>query len=360
MSYVKKIIGQDERLVGIAELHWVYLLRGLFAFCICIGFGWAADFIIMKALSLIYIPAKGTDDVPLLGLGMWMLPLGAIAGGFILVFYILKVLTTEVALTSKRIIHKTGWLFVKVREIDIEEISGENMDMGYFGRFWGYSYIILDCRFIGDITLPAIAKPAVFMKALHAMRSEVTAILPTGKGGKAIPAVIQVEQPDPSTNPAYDLMKPQAPSPPSLPENHVAATSTSGTTNPSAISENESDGHDIDHETEILKLQIEKLGLEVQLKDKEFAAHAAEEKKQPDTSSADVAQIIKDALPAMVDQITDELVSKGVIPSDSAHHPDENMGKRVQSDDLLNSFDHAVSTEEPSLKPSTKNEPLTP
>ena len=41
-------------------------------------------------------------------------------------FSLLKVLYSEIALTEKRIIYKRGFIFVKIQEIDIEEIVGRD------------------------------------------------------------------------------------------------------------------------------------------------------------------------------------------------------------------------------------------
>lgn len=173
MSYARKVIGQDENLVGIARLHWIYVLQGTLWF---LGFAISANLLQSGIYNLLTLlpPMPESGMAPLITLENWLSPLALICGLIVFSLYVIKVLTTEIALTSRRVIHKWGWLFVNIKEIDIEEIRGEHMDMGYLGRVLNYAYINLDCRFIGDVNLPAIEKPTAFLKALHKMRTEVT------------------------------------------------------------------------------------------------------------------------------------------------------------------------------------------
>lgn len=214
MAYIKKIITQDEELIGIARLHWIYALRGILWFAIFAGAGWLFDFAITKAMMSL---GSATDNyvVPAVlttissGVLLFML-----AGGAMIFFlFVLKILVTEVALTTRRIIHKEGLLFVKVKHIDHEEIRGENMDMGYFGRILGYGYLMLDCRFIGDVRLPAIENPERFLRALHKARAETQDALSVmvGKTGAGIP--INVMPPTDQQQPEVPQPSPPQPTP---------------------------------------------------------------------------------------------------------------------------------------------------
>ncbi len=199
MSYVHKVIGQDETLVGIARLHWIYVLQGTLWF---LGFAISANLLQSGIYNLLTIlpPMSESAMAPLITLKNWLSPLALTCGLIVFSFYVIKVLTTEIGLTNRRIIHKWGWLFVNLKEIEIEEVRGEHMDMGWFGRILNYGYIHLDCRFIGDVHLPAIEKPMAFMKALHKMRAEITDTVSLVVGDKTI-AMVE----DATTTKAPDL-----------------------------------------------------------------------------------------------------------------------------------------------------------
>lgn len=188
MAYINRIIGPEEKLVGIARLHWIYILKGVIWFLMCALFGWALNTGILMFLAAIgrSIEADTVAPIPLAVLYSWVMPASLTVGVIIFSFYLIKVLSTEIGLTNRRVIHKKGLLFVDVHEVDIEEIRGERIDLGALGRILGYGYIHLDCRFIGDVQLPAIEQPERFMRALHAVRSQamdtLTMVMGKGKG----------------------------------------------------------------------------------------------------------------------------------------------------------------------------------
>lgn len=194
MANVRQLIGPDEKLVGIARLHWIYILQGILWFVVSVAIARMIGHGFNYVLSM--IPMTSSLGLPVLALQSYLTPFALFFGALICSLYIAKVLTTEIGLSSRRIIYKRGWLFVNVQEIDIEEIRGENMDMGYFGRILNYAYISLDCRFIGDVRLPAMENPTLFLKALHKMRTEVTDTVSLVVGDKTV-AMVQ----DATTNP---------------------------------------------------------------------------------------------------------------------------------------------------------------
>lgn len=174
MSYVARIIGSDERLIGVARLHWVYIAKGFGWFLFFVGSGIWMDHLQWKYFGK-YVPLY---DYELFGahfssrdsILLWIL---TATGCFLFLTYLSKTLATEVALTSRRIIYKTGLIFVEIEEVELEEIKGERIRHGLLGRFLGYGELLLDCRFIGDVYLPAIRKPYRFLKAMHAARTRL-------------------------------------------------------------------------------------------------------------------------------------------------------------------------------------------
>ncbi len=187
MSYVRTVTGPDEKLIGIARLHWIYIAQGLLWFMACLAFARLTGSVVHHLLAT--IPDTSAIGIPILTLQSWLTPFALFFGAIICSLYVMKVLTTEIGLTDRRVIYKRGWLFVNIKEIDIEEIRGENMDMGYLGRVLNYAYINLDCRFIGDVNLPAIERPTAFMKALHKMRTDITDTVSLVVGDKTIAMV---------------------------------------------------------------------------------------------------------------------------------------------------------------------------
>ncbi len=174
MAYVAKIIGSDERLIGVARLHWIYLVYGVGWFLLLNGIGVVTDY---------YLYTYFGSTAPFFNQEIFGVSFGTqtpvimimcfITSIVMLSAYVIKVIATEVALTSRRVIVKEGLIAVEVEEIELEEIKGERIDHGILGQFLKFGSIHFDCRFIGDVYLPAIRKPYRFIKAMHAARSKL-------------------------------------------------------------------------------------------------------------------------------------------------------------------------------------------
>ena len=169
MSFIAKhIANADERIMYVARLHWICLAEGVLWF---VAF-WGMGLCVSDWLSAIK-PADSDLGSFYLGSFLiapkvtWFLYLMLAGGTFLFTTYLAKMLSTEVALTDQRIIYKTGLIFTEAEEIDLHEIRAERVKHGLFGRFLNYGRVYLDCRFVGDVTLPRIRKPYRFLKAMH-------------------------------------------------------------------------------------------------------------------------------------------------------------------------------------------------
>lgn len=190
MAYIHKLINDDEKLVGIARLHWIYIVQGLLWFVALSGGGFLLSLLMDRGLAaMAQMSDSGYVAAPLFVLSNGMMLFMLVSGALIFLFHVIKVSSTSIALTNRRVIHKYGLIFVQAHQVDLEEIRGENLDLGYLGRLLGYGSIMLDCRFIGDIRLPAIENPEVFLRALDDCRAHTqdTLKLTAGKTGVHVP-----------------------------------------------------------------------------------------------------------------------------------------------------------------------------
>ena len=180
-KFVKRVIGKDENLVCVSRVHWVYGLSGLIWFAALTAFGFYANMWLWEWFA--YDESIFSRELSFLEQEFywlvyeihypWIFGLFAACGLMIFVVHMLKIIATEIALTERRLIYKTGLIFVKVDEIDVAEIRAEQVNHGFFGRFLRYGSIHLDCRFVGDIYLPAIYEPYHLLKAIHAARKNM-------------------------------------------------------------------------------------------------------------------------------------------------------------------------------------------
>ena len=169
MSFIAKhIANPDERMIYVARLHWICLLEGLMWF----GAFWSAGLFMSDWLSAIQPITSTLGTFSIAGYTIapqiiWLFYMMLAGGTVIFSTYLVKLLSTEIALTSARIVYKTGLVFTEVEEIDLSEIRAEKIRHGILGRFLNYGWVHLDSRFVGDITLPRIRKPYKFLKAMH-------------------------------------------------------------------------------------------------------------------------------------------------------------------------------------------------
>jgi uncharacterized membrane protein YdbT with pleckstrin-like domain len=170
MSFIAKhIANNDERLIYVARLHWVTLMKGFLWFVAFSVFGIAAEQQLLKYFNPKPIVLSGLY----LGSPFDIFRIAMIlAGAFILLTYAIAYFFTEVALTNRRIIYKKGMISTEVEEIDLVEIRGENISHGILGRLMGYGRLHLDSRFVEDINLPIIRKPYRLLQAMHRTRGQ--------------------------------------------------------------------------------------------------------------------------------------------------------------------------------------------
>lgn len=172
MSFVAKhIVDPHERLVGVARLHWIYVVVGLF----WSGVVLAAGLGLHRLVALYGVPNNFDQVVVFLGhdIGtpaLWFVGAFTLVAALLFLVFFIEYLSTEVALTNERVIRKSGLIAIEVQQIDLGEIDAAQIHHGWLGAFLGYGRIFLDCRFVGDINLPAIRKPYRFLTALRKMQ----------------------------------------------------------------------------------------------------------------------------------------------------------------------------------------------
>jgi hypothetical protein len=92
---------------------------------------------------------------------------GAFVGLWMLLSMMMKKWTTEIILTTERLIYKRGFFKVTVQEVDIEQLASDSVDQSLLGRIFDYGAIHVRCIEASDVDLPAITKPYEFRNALE-------------------------------------------------------------------------------------------------------------------------------------------------------------------------------------------------
>ena len=173
MSFIAKhITRHDERLIYIARLHWIYLVKGIFWLLLLSVFGAYLNWQVL--LHTETLPSQSMPFIPypfsiLVDFIFGLVP--TTVGIMIFLINLFKFMGTEIAITNKRLIYKTGLFFVQSGEVELSEVMEAKVDNGLLGIVLGYGKIHLDCRFVGDFELPYISSPYKLLRQMNKLKA---------------------------------------------------------------------------------------------------------------------------------------------------------------------------------------------
>jgi uncharacterized membrane protein YdbT with pleckstrin-like domain len=152
--YVRRVLQPGENIVYATKLHWIIYLRAILLLIVCVivaGAGWyMAD---NQNLSLaLWIAAI---IFALLSLSSWLPAL-------------IRRITTEIALTDRRIIHKRGLIARYTIETNRRQVESVDVDQSVLGRLIGYGTIVIRGTGSNWEPLPHIDDPLAFRTQLTA------------------------------------------------------------------------------------------------------------------------------------------------------------------------------------------------
>jgi uncharacterized membrane protein YdbT with pleckstrin-like domain len=128
MSYIERSLGSGEKLIARAHFHWWYSLKA-----------W---------LALIF--------------------LGVFVIGIIIFFHLMiRKWTTEIAVTTTRFVEKKGVFTLTTNEIALPNIEGLRVTQSFWGRILGYGHMRIEGTGVDAITIPDIADPIGFRRAIE-------------------------------------------------------------------------------------------------------------------------------------------------------------------------------------------------
>jgi uncharacterized membrane protein YdbT with pleckstrin-like domain len=175
MLYVQQSLAPDEELVHVGKFHWIYTLQAFLS----IFWGVVGSLVVIAGSVFMYkqlgkMPdhVNWVDGVLYLHPGMRILAFVVFALG-LLGFAQRMVIkaTTEIAITSSRLVYKKGLIARQVGEMSIDRIEGVNVLQSIFGRLFNYGRLAIRGMGIGEVVLPPIEDPIVFRLAIERARS---------------------------------------------------------------------------------------------------------------------------------------------------------------------------------------------
>ena len=143
MSYVDRNLMDGEEVVYKGQLHWIIFAESVSLFAV----GSVFIFIHDKDGYLLYLT--------------WIL--WFMAGLSFLKSYINK-LTTELAITTKRVIAKWGLIRRTTVELNHSKVESFNIDQSILARILGFGTLIINGTGGGKTPIPNVASPLTFRR----------------------------------------------------------------------------------------------------------------------------------------------------------------------------------------------------
>lgn len=194
MLYVQQSLGPDEEIILAARFHWMYTVSAISWILIGLGGAIAAGYgavwwEVSSAIRSLYpgLPEhlfpNAWDHIVQAKGGylkiLWEVPsyvrLGVLGlflfGLFMFAHMMIVRATTEIAITSQRIIYKKGLIARDVGEMSVNRVEGVSVRQGILGRIFGYGQVCIRGMGVGEIVLPPIEDPVAFCRASQEAKS---------------------------------------------------------------------------------------------------------------------------------------------------------------------------------------------
>jgi len=173
LSYVRQSLTPGEKLIHVGQFHWFYTLNAILG----LFWGFIGTFIFLGVVVVgeqmmhthtFSAPPSWMDAIRNLHPGLKLCAL------MVFVFSLMRFTqmmiiraSTEIAVTSTRIIYKRGLVARYVGEMSIDRIEGINVLQTMAGRIFGYGRLLIRGMGVGEVILPPIADPIAFRKAIE-------------------------------------------------------------------------------------------------------------------------------------------------------------------------------------------------
>lgn len=175
MLYVQQSLGADEEIIHIGHFHWMYTLNavmsifwGIVACIIVIATAMYFQTAMMQGIE----PPGVIDQIRSLHPGVRLAAFFCFIVGLLRFAQMMVIkATTEIAITTARLIYKRGLVARYVGEMSIDRIEGVNVLQSILGRIFGYGRLMIRGMGVGEVVLPPLANPIAFRKAIEKARS---------------------------------------------------------------------------------------------------------------------------------------------------------------------------------------------
>lgn len=161
-GYIDKSLVEGEHVIARAYYHWVEWIWPVLAIVIPVA---------LLIAEWTYVTPQHREWLDYITYSL----LGA--GVLYFLWELIRIRETELAVTDRRFIRKTGWISRDTNEIELRSIEEVNLKQTILGRLLGYGTIIIRGTGAGVVPSPGIARPREFQKAIQSGQAKMRAAM---------------------------------------------------------------------------------------------------------------------------------------------------------------------------------------
>lgn len=177
MLYVQQSLAPEEELVHIGKFHWMYTVNAFGA--IFWGLVGSILVIVFAVYAYSYLGMYQRADITVIESIQTLHPGIRVFSFLVFIFGLLRFAsmmiikaTTEIAVTTSRLVYKRGLVARHVGEISIDRIEGVNVFQTILGRLFNYGRVMVRGMGVGEVVLPPIEDPISFRRAIEKAKSQ--------------------------------------------------------------------------------------------------------------------------------------------------------------------------------------------
>lgn len=157
-SYVDKALVTGEEVIARAHYHWLNWVVPSLA--VLVPFS-------LQVASWIWVGA---------GTRAWLnyVTVALIVAGVVFFLWeMIRIRATEIAVTDRRFIRKTGWIGRDTAEIELRSIEEVGLKQTIWGRIFGYGTLTVRGTGSGIVVSPGLDDPKIFQKAIQTAQEKL-------------------------------------------------------------------------------------------------------------------------------------------------------------------------------------------
>jgi uncharacterized membrane protein YdbT with pleckstrin-like domain len=167
--YLARMLLVDERVIYASELHWIVYLQGGALVAAGTILGYFGPYVMNEALQhMLGLSMPGRLQV--YGVRIDIIKVASLLviamGAVELIRALIKQISTELVITTRRVIAKYGFISCNTFELLLTKVEGANVDQTVLGRLLGFGTLLVKGTGGGISPIDHIAQPFKFHSVL--------------------------------------------------------------------------------------------------------------------------------------------------------------------------------------------------